>query len=178
MIEMMDNMLQRYAAAFHEAGHAAVALDAGGWINHHGVFIDDNNLGHCGAQFRRIEYSVGTRIRYSLAGRLAERHWAGRPDNDRNYTCALEDLRDPDWWADRDPNETLGDDEAAVQALLDENPDIDEAGVLAAIAEHRSYLLKLFSRAFFWEKVERIALALLAYDKLDSEQVERIFWGE
>ena len=112
-----EDIDQRHAAAYHEAGHAVMAFYLGGWVNDEGVEIDERR--YCGLGFP-FGHDAQAKERFlllcDLAGWRAEHLWHGKGSSrdgypDEELFAVLEDRRQG--WDDYD-----GDDADAVDAMI------------------------------------------------------------
>jgi hypothetical protein len=81
-----EDIDQRHAAAYHEAGQAVMAFYLGGWVNDAGVAIDERR--YCGLSLP-FEHDAQTKERFlllcDLAGWRAEHLWHGKGSSRDGY---------------------------------------------------------------------------------------------
>jgi hypothetical protein len=167
-----DSTLQRQAAAYHEAGHAVVAMYYGWSISPEGVEIDER-------QYTGLRRSAYDRLRerpvvvISLAGWCAEHKWHGlggpahSDDGDLEYMI---DVVRRGWEED----ETEGDDGDAIRHLLKLHPEATDAELIAAYRRYEAETWALLEDPERWSEIELVAAELLKHGKITAMCAHRV----
>ena len=154
----------RWAAAYHEAGHAVFAYEVGWWVNYEGIDIDRQ---FTGLGCREIDYTPWRRAWVHLAGPLAEYRFLGtspHPDIDR-LAILLAKIRQG--------GHPPGDDREVLSALSDQFPDAADNVVLD---EYRVYASEVWHELTcdqrLWRRIEAVAAELFRKSRLSADDVE------
>jgi hypothetical protein len=168
--------LQRKAAAYHEAGHAVVAVLVAGWdISPAGIYIEDGRrAGHGFSGHRLPWWDADSEWRYAnvyLAGRIAENRWHG-PDKeltDDELGDIVGDLRensDPYWYD--------GDAAELILLLMRLHPEASDAELISRYRQHGRDTATNMEAPEIWPAIERLAAALIAGGKVDRDAAHRL----
>ncbi len=172
---MNEFLNQRDYDAYHEAGHAVMALLVGGKINHEGVEIDARQ--YCGARFapHDQEHRELMAVLWCLGGRRAEQihHHENRKqgwlDGDRGLEDAIYEahvLRQNDEASDDD-------DIGAFTEMLRLTPDASDEHLLRRYNTYSDACLSALWEPPVWDSVTRVANALVQHGHLYSDDVEK-----
>jgi hypothetical protein len=162
-----EDIEQRYATAYREAGQAIMAFYLGGWVNDEGVEIDERR--YCGLGFP-VGHDAEAKERFlllcDLAGWRAEHLWHGRGSSrdgypDEEFFAALEDRRQG--WADYD-----GDDADAVDAMIERSPAATDGELAQRYTDYSAECYAILREPNVWSAIECVAAKLVERGKLSA----------
>ncbi len=169
----MGNDLQRLAAAYHEAGHAAMAYEVGWWVNHEGVEIDRRQ--YTGLQLKSINYTLRNRAMVNCAGWASEhlRHGRGNQSrDDEHLSYVIYEVRG----GDPEEIEFLGDDADTFVALLEALPEASDDDLIVEFRRYEEAAREILSDPEIWTCVTRIATALVEKGALNQNEIEGLLY--
>lgn len=141
---------QRVASAWHEAGHAVMALYLGGWIDAGGVEIDERQ--NCSCTFvAGLDALASERVTVlsCLAGWRSEHLW---------HEGEILDAH-------------LGDDARALSAMRETRPEATEDELMQRYADYAKQCDTILRKPEVWDAVERIAEKLIECGRLSMADV-------
>lgn len=181
------------AAAHHEAGHAAMVLFLGGFVEQMGLGPDDEGQGlaYIDAGFER--YTTRRMMLYTLAGNSAERIFRNQRQKLRLSQTDLQIL------LTNTAREVFGDGEWAFVELLKSKPPSRHVQAVerqlllppgkrrpispaaakllqARFAHYAAECFEILSRPRVWRAVEVIASDLAASGHLNAKKIDRLYW--
>jgi hypothetical protein len=157
------------AAAYHEAGHAVLAVHVGGTLDDAGVTID--GFWHCGGrfQFRRDAVAEHIVLPYILAGDCAEFEFLAETEpfaSRRQVADALRAGRSGAWH---------GDLEYAMAILRKNNPYLTSDALFDRYKVYAEATYAVLQETQIARAVNMVAAALLRKGRLSAEEVNRIY---
>jgi hypothetical protein len=172
----MTAAMRRKAAAYHEAGHAVVAVLVAGWdISPGGVYIEGGHKSGRGFSGHRLPaWDANSEWRHAnvyLAGRIAENKWhgLGKELTDDELGDIIADLRghkDPYWYD--------GDGADLILLLIRLNPDASDAELISRYRQHGADAAANMEAPEIWPAIERLAAELLATGRVDRDTAHRL----
>jgi hypothetical protein len=166
-------LLDRMAAAYHEAGHAVIAYRCRWWIGREGVEIGRRqHTGLSGYERDRLMHEPHV----SLAGRLAENKWRGLR-NPFLARSALERCRrivENAGGRAAPGGDVLDDDVSVVREIvrLDPTASAPEIARLFSLFEGETW--DLINDPEVWRSIGEVAEALKAKSRLTASEVEKL----
>src|SRR5690349_7419684 len=144
MGENMDDALFRGADAYHEAGHAVIAYEMGWWVNHEGVEIEERQ--YCGLRRYLEDNTIEKDACVTLAGWCAEHKWHGRGQigDEQALLSMMDAIRGG--YGDDYPGDMCD----TLTRLISEDPDADDAEVLARYAAYQQQVKDLLAEPRIW----------------------------
>jgi hypothetical protein len=162
--ESESKVRNRWAAAYHEAGHAVFAYEVGWWVNYEGIDIEQQ---FTGLGCREIDYTPWRRVWVHLAGPMAEYRFLGLspfPD-DRHLSGVLS--------AVRHGSHPAGDEGEVFRALVEQFPDEVDRGLLALYRRFAEQVWhEITGDAPLWNRIESLAAVLFRKGKLKPDAIE------
>lgn len=163
----MNKELNRWAACYHEAGHAASAYQVGWWVNSEGVEVGTSECTGLGC--REIDYTPWRRAYVFMAGLMAEYKFLRLNSfpRDRDLADILAALRSGE------PRD--GDEVEVMRALTEQFPDAADGELIDLYREYRQVLLREMDRTDgLWDRITRLAEALFRQPHLTADEVEAL----
>jgi hypothetical protein len=183
----LDDVILRQGAAYHEAGHAVMAVCMGGIIGPKGIEATDGAW-MCWTRFHfrpddRSEIRETAGVLLSLAGWRAERkfHRLGKvrdgKDNVRELHYYIAAVRDDSYKDDVEEDGIVDDDTSAILDMLRTDPNLSDDALVERYAAHHRKCMEILDDERTWGAVDVIAKTLLRSGRLSWEEVQR-FLGE
>jgi len=159
--------LNRWAACYHEAGHAVSAYEVGWWVNSEGVEVGNRECTGLGC--REIDFTPWRRAYVFMAGLMAEYKFLRLKSFPRE--AELADILA----AIRAGERCDGDEGEVLRALAEQFPEAPEADLIDLYREYRQVLLTEMDRKTgFWDRITHLAEALFRNPHLSADQVETL----
>jgi hypothetical protein len=172
-----EDIDQRYAAAYREAGQAIMAFYLGGGVNDEGVEIDERR--YCGLSFP-FGHDAQAKERFlllcDLAGWRAEHLWHRKGSSrdgypDEEFFAVLEDRRQR--WNDYD-----GDDADAVDAMIKTSPAATDDELAKRYTDYSAECYAILREPHVWSVIERVAAKLMKRGKLSAAEALEAIGGD
>lgn len=181
------------AAAHHEAGHAAMVLFLGGFVQQMGLGPDDEGQGAAYTDGDFVRRNTRRMMLYTLAGNSAERIFRGQRQKLRLSQTDLQIL------LTNTARGAFGDGEWAFVELLDSKPQTRHTQAVARqvrvppskrrpissraakllqakFAHYAAECFEILSKPRVWRAVEVIASDLAVFGHLNEKQIERLYY--
>ena len=171
VIKQITHEQIREATAYHEAGHAVIAVTCGWSVNHEGVEIDERE--YTGFTLLLRENSPTQRIHVNLAGWLSEHkfHGLGGLREDDDLQSVLDMARNP-VFADED--DRGADDFGTFEALLEDYPGATDEELIAKYREYQNDVMDELDDPDVWKTIEILAALLLKKGKVEGEEANEL----
>jgi hypothetical protein len=162
--------MQRRATAYHEAGHAVMALWHGWEISPEGVEIDERE--YTGNRCTIYQHNEeAPRVMILLSGWLSEHNWhrlGPRSASDEDLMDTIDAVRRGDEFE----IDCFGDGADALAHLLRLRPDATDAELAALYRRYEAETAEILPD--LWPQIERLAAELISLGKIDAARAHAV----
>jgi hypothetical protein len=166
---MAREINKRRGKAYHEAGHAVVAYQMGGWVDS----LDIAGRGCANFSVATVDDTTERVSVIYCAGWLAEWRWHRQGSRFRRRECLKFIIEATRGEIDE---ERAGDVQSSILRLIRDCDATDEE-LIARFRDYENEAARLIDTPAIWNQIKRLVPPLIQHGKLTQEQVEEILSG-